>query len=310
MAACANLDPPPATQESLEGRIWDLRAGHFIDQQTLIEDLAQHHYVLLGEKHDNPEHHLIQALLLAQLAMEGRRPAVAFEMLSADFTPILARILARSEVRVSDLRAAVYWDEGGWPDWVIYEPLFVTTLALRLRILGADFGRNDLESLSESGLAGLGPPLRQRLGLDQPSPPEQLAAHAEAIRIAHCGLVPEEIVPRMAETQLARDAQMARTLVDAAAMSGGDGAVLIAGFGHVGNDWAVPFSLRRFDPKSSVASVAILEVPRPGSSEAADFGAQSRAVMPFDYLWYTARLDDLDPCEQFGKQLEKLRHKK
>ncbi len=28
---------------------------------------------------------------------------------------------------------------------------------------------------------------------------------------------------------------------------------------------------------------------------------------PFDYVWFTPRVDDLDPCEKFEKQLEGLR---
>jgi len=29
--------------------------------------------------------------------------------------------------------------------------------------------------------------------------------------------------------------------------------------------------------------------------------------LPFDYVWFTPRVDESDPCEKFREQLEKMR---
>jgi hypothetical protein len=81
----------------------------------------------------------------------------------------------------------------------------------------------------------------------------------------------------------------------------------IAGSGHVRKDRGVPASLARRRPGATVVSLTFLEV-RKGETEtgayASDFGP---GPFPFDYVWFTPRVDDLDPCEKFEKQLEGLR---
>ena len=37
---------------------------------------------------------------------------------------------------------------------------------------------------------------------------------------------------------------------------------------------------------------------------AARFGVEA---LPFDYVWFTPRVDDLDPCEVYAEQLERAR---
>jgi uncharacterized iron-regulated protein len=80
----------------------------------------------------------------------------------------------------------------------------------------------------------------------------------------------------MVEARWVRDAHMARRLLDAAARA--DGAVLIAGAGHVRRDRGVPAHLVRLgaDP-STVASLAFLEV-RDGADRPAE--RPSRAPSP------------------------------
>src|SRR5258706_661680 len=63
----------------LTGRIWDVSAGGFIDRQNLVTRLARADFILLGERHDNPDHHLLQAEELRSLTTVGRLPAMGFE---------------------------------------------------------------------------------------------------------------------------------------------------------------------------------------------------------------------------------------
>src|SRR5512133_990219 len=63
----------------LVGRIWEPRTGKFVDEAALDAALASAEWVALGEVHDNPDHHLLQARLLRAVVASGRRPALAFE---------------------------------------------------------------------------------------------------------------------------------------------------------------------------------------------------------------------------------------
>src|SRR3954465_13282726 len=66
---------------ALVGRIWDAKAGTFVEPRVMFGRLAATRFVLLGERHDNPDHHRLQARALSELVKAGRRPAVVFEML-------------------------------------------------------------------------------------------------------------------------------------------------------------------------------------------------------------------------------------
>src|SRR3989475_2352385 len=102
----------------------------------------------------------------------------------------------------------------------------------------------------------------------------------------------------MVVAQRARDAHMAERLVAGQR----DGAVLIAGAGHVRTDQGVPRALAVLAPDAGVASVAFLEVAD-GWTAPADYAARFGAArLPFDYVWFTARADNADHCARLRER--------
>src|SRR5512138_2205182 len=71
----------------LVGKIWEGRAGRFVDEQALQDALGAADLALLGETHDNPDHHLLQARLIRAIVGSGKRPALALEMLTSELQP-------------------------------------------------------------------------------------------------------------------------------------------------------------------------------------------------------------------------------
>jgi len=106
----------------------------------------------------------------------------------------------------------------------------------------------------------------------------------------------DAMVSAMIDVQRARDAAFADALVRS-----GVPAVLIAGAGHVRRDRGVPLYLARREPDRRVLAIAFLEVGR----EPPD---REELAAAFDFVWWTPRLDDLDPCTRFKEELEKLQH--
>jgi uncharacterized iron-regulated protein len=125
----------------------------------------------------------------------------------------------------------------------------------------------------------------------------------DEIREAHCGHASPGTVTTMVAMQRARDASLADALLEA---PGTDGAVLIAGSGHVRTDRAVPLYLRRRAPTATVAAVAFVEVD-PRRADAASYGQRFGGTLPVDYVWFTPGAETADPCEKFRKSLERLR---
>src|SRR5215831_19161458 len=76
MARDSKSDPQP--------RIFEVRSARFIAESQLVAALATTPYRLLGEVHDNPEHHAIRARLIVAIAATGARPAVVFEQFNLD----------------------------------------------------------------------------------------------------------------------------------------------------------------------------------------------------------------------------------
>jgi len=287
----------------LTGKILAVRDDAFISSQELAARLGRSRYVLIGERHDNPDHHMLQSRIVRALAAVGRRPAVGFEMLSTDQSAPLARWLATAPKDAAGLGQAVGWQDTGWPDWADYQSIAQAALDAHLPIVATNLSRAALEAMRDHGVAGLGPAVQRELGLDQPLSAAVRAALAEEIRESHCGHAPEAMLDKMVDVQWARDARMAESLTRAGQR---DGAVLIAGQGHVRRDRGVPMHLARREPGATVAAVGLVEVDAARAAPA-DYHEWFGGALPFDYVWFTPRIDDTDPCEKFRKSLERLR---
>jgi uncharacterized iron-regulated protein len=307
LAACApaywvEWESRVGRDHPLVGRIWDVGGDEFLDPRRLVARLATHRFVLLGERHDHPDHHRLQARLVRGLAAAGRRPAVAFEMLDLDQAPALTRHLAAAPTDAAGLGPAVGWERSGWPAWPHYQPIAVAALRARLPLLAASLPRAATRTVSDGGLAALEPALAARLALERAVPDEARRAIGEEIRAGHCGQAPEARLPRMVDVQWVRDAQLAASLVAA----GGDGAVLITGAGHARRPWGVPTHLARQAPGATVASLAFVEVRADAPTPDA-YGLRVHGRPAFDFVWFTPRVDAADPCQRFQRDLERLR---
>jgi uncharacterized iron-regulated protein len=299
----ASWQAPLWQDHPLVGRIWNVAAGELIDSAALVGHLGRGRFVLLGEKHDNPDHHRLQAWLLRALIAAGRRPAVGFEMFSVDDAPAIAQQVAAHPSDAVGLAEAVNWQRSGWPDWAMYRPIAEAALQAKLPIVATNLSPATVRSLGQSGTVALDATFADRLGLDRPLAADTQTAMAEEIREAHCGYAAEKQINAMMLVQRARNAQMAESLAVAGQQ---DGAVLIAGAGHVRRDYGIPAYLASKVPGASVISVAFLEVSQDVREPTAYATRFDRQTLPFDYVWFTPRVDDQDPCAAFEEQLKQL----
>jgi len=290
----------------LTGQIWDVSAASTIDRTTLVSRMARARFVLLGENHDNPDHHRLQAELLRQLIDIGRRPAVGFEMLDIDDDPAIAKHLARAPKDAVGLGEAVGWNQRGWPDWKFYQPIAQVALEAGLPIVATNLRQATVRTLRRDGVAGLERDLIHQLELDRPVPPDIWRKMADDIRKAHCGYAPKDRLETMVMIQRARDARMADSMIAAARP---DGLVLVVGAGHTRIDYGIPTHLRTKARGQTLVSLAFVEVQE-GKTTAVPYALGfGRNTLPFDYVWFTPRRANLDPCEEFKTQLERLKKK-
>jgi len=274
----------------LVGVIWDVAAQRRADWGSVRARMASARHVLLGEKHDDPDHHALQARALRALVASGRRPAVAFEMLEdREQAAVDAYMTSHADAR--DLGTAVAWDRSGWPPWDQYRPIADVAMAARLPIVAANLSRAQVRAAMTTGVDALPPAIAARVA--RPLAEDQATALKEELAASHCGHLPAEMVDKMVLAQRARDAALAERMRESAARA--DGSVLIAGAGHVRNDRGVPTYL-----DGASVSIAFIEVER-GANAPADYAVALHAArLPFDYVVFTPRANDDDPCARFA----------
>lgn len=273
LSACAGA-PPPGTPD-LAGRIWAVREARFAGPEEMLARAAAAPRVILGEVHDNPEHHRLQRRALDALAALGPRRTLAMEQFDSEHQAALDDARARG-AGAEALAEAGRFDRKGW-GWEMYRPLVELAVARGWPLAAANLSRSEARAIvADPARAGLAPP----------APRLREALERDLIE-GHCGDRPAAArLAGMLEAQRARDARMAQAIAQAPS-------VLIAGNGHARKDAGVPLYL----PDAEVLSIALVEVDADKRSPA-DYldGFATRAS--FDYLWFTPKFDRADPCER------------
>jgi uncharacterized iron-regulated protein len=306
MTAAAWAGQPPDFITTLEsghpliGKVWSPASRSFIAADELVRRAAAAEVVILGETHDNPDHHTLQAWILRHLIAAGRRPVVAFEMLDSGQRPALERHLRERPGDDAGLGAAVEWEKTGWPDWALYRPIADAALSAHLPVVTANLTKDESRQIAKGNIPASLPPT---LGLDQPLDPAIRQAMEADIKSSHCHMLPDKALPAMVRVQRARDAVMARALADGLASRGTT--VLISGAGHARTDRGAPAHLANMAPGRKVFSMAFIEVQGDKAAPAAYAELYDADFLPFDAVWFTPRSQREDQCEAFRRHMEK-----
>jgi uncharacterized iron-regulated protein len=311
LAACASRPPcpgahlpPPALagpwtsavgrDHPLVGHVYEVRSGRFVDLAALEAAVVGAHFVLLGETHDNADHHRLQARLVRAAVANGRRPALALEMLDSGQQAAVDAALAGPRRSADAVAEAVSWSKSGWPSFDIYRPIFAAGIEASLPIVAANLPRKLVRQVVESGDSVLPRELRDRLAREPPLAPAEREALRKEMGESHCGKLPEEMFDPLILAQRARDAEMAERLVRA---DTGQGAILIAGGGHVRTDRGVPAQLARDPQARPTVSVAFIEARAERCSPAGYAEDLAVGALPFDYVVFTPGAQREDPCK-------------
>jgi uncharacterized iron-regulated protein len=232
--------------------------------------------VFLGEVHDNPHHHDLQADWVRAL----QPSAIVFEMLPEDLDADAMDAAREDPVALANL---LRWEESGWPDFAMYHPIFIA--APNATIHGAAITREDARALMSQPLAEAFGTDAARFGLDQALAEDEQAARETLQHLSHCQALPAEMLPVMVSIQRLRDAALARAALRALAAAQGGPIVVITGNGHARTDWGAPALL---------AQASDLRLFALGQSEDGH-DPEGR----FDMVVDAPGIERPDPCEAF-----------
>lgn len=267
-------------------------SGQPVNLAQAVQRLRGARYLLLGEIHDNPEHHRLRAELLRALLADGVPTWVVFEQMDRQHNAAIAAAPRNTDAVIE----AGHLDQKGWA-WPLHRPLFDAALDGGATVIGGNLGRAEASQVVRGGASQAPPELRRYLltdsnDADAARAPWTAALDAVLLRQVdegHCGALPSNRLAPMALAQRTRDAALAAAMAQAPA---GTRVVLIAGNGHVRRDIGVPHYLATRDPTS------------PGDARIVSLGFLERAADgsiavdgPYDEAWFTMRVERPDPCE-------------
>jgi len=274
----ASLPPLPAWQSS-EGRddaalgqIHDLASGQVITPAQLVRQLAAVPRVLVGEKHDNPDHHALQLWLMRALQAQRTQGSLLLEMLQPEQQARVDAVEGQAQLP-NDLPKALGWQEG-W-DWQLYGPIVREALSSHIPLLAANLTLGEMRQAYRQPTALQGA---------QSNAPMVKAALLEQVRAGHCNLLPESQLPAMLAVQQQRDRRIAERLLAAP-----EPALLFTGAYHARKDLGVPLHLADLGAEGQSKVLLLAEV-----------GEQVEAGMA-DYVWYTAAMPAQDYCAQLRR---------
>lgn len=266
--------------------------------------------VILGEAHDNPVHHVLQARLLdpGEVLLDDSRPrAVVMEQIRADQQSGIERfrefeINARRLGTLSELKRFLGWETSGWQKYD-YDPLLTAIIAAKLPFYAGDPPRDTIKTLAKEGASTLATGEQTRLSLDKPLGEALDAASAAEIEESHCGMLPKAAIPSMAFAQRYRDAHLADATMNAAEAQGG--AVLVTGNTHARTDRGVPWYLRSRAPDRKVVSVMLIEVEDGKADPEAYVPRDPDGRPAADFVVFTPRAERGDPCAELAEKAAK-----
>ncbi len=251
---------------------------------SFVEAARDADIVVLGEVHDNPEHHRVQAEVVRAL----QPAALVFEMIPQEL-----------EAKVNDLRAhgagaaeiagALDWDDSGWGDFDFYAQILDAAPAAQ--VFGAGQPSADVQRAMVEGAAGVFGPDASIYGLDRQLEPEEQARREALHLAAHCEAVPAEVLPGMVEAQRFRDAGLADAALWARIMTGGGQVAVITGSGHADKLTGMPAMIALAEPEARVVSLGQFDTGAPPPEEGA-----------YDAVLYAPAPERDDPCAALAPQ--------
>jgi len=272
LAGCQHVAvaPPPA------GEILDLRNGQVLTAQQLLMRLAEPERVIVGEQHDNADHHAVQLWLLQALDEQRPQGSLLLEMLTPEQQSKVDQV-RHAATPPADLPAALAWQDG-W-DWNLYGPIVRFALTQPYPLLAANLDTAEIHTFYRN------PPVLKGERSNAASVKSTLL---QQISDSHCGLLPESQMPAMLAVQQQRDRRMAERLLAAPTPS-----LLLAGAWHARKDVGVPVHVE--DLGATEAPTVLM---------LAEQGSEMTAAMA-DYVWFTPVTPKQDYCEQMRKQFGK-----
>ena len=239
LSAAAGIAAVPALaqQNCASAGQWTVPGGGRIAAQEILARAAKAQVVLLGESHDNADHHRWEFQTVAALAALRPRIVLGFEMFPRRVQGALDRWVA-NELTEEEFLNASDWSRVWGYDAAFYLPLFHFARLNRIPMVALNVERDLVRSVRSSGLASVAPEKREGISVPAAAGEAYLerlfasyAEHPENKQSAPART--DSRFQRFVEAQLVWDRAMAQALAETSARNPDALVVGIMGSGHI-----------------------------------------------------------------------------
>ncbi|MEK6750215.1 MAG: ChaN family lipoprotein [Pseudomonadota bacterium] len=251
--AAAHEESAPACVAPGTWQVLDGEKSQVIGHHDILQRLGKQRVVMLGEDHDNPEHHRWQLHTVIELHALQPKMALGFEAFPRRVQPVLDQWVA-GELTAAQFLKAVDWNTIWTYDAAFYMPMFHFARQHRIPLLALNIERSLITKTGDKGWENIA--ASEREGVSDPAPAdpkyiamlqEVLAQHnhphghgAEANTPAH----DPAALQRFVQSQQVWDRAMAEGLSAAARRADIRMVVGVMGAGHLMHGFGVPHQLK------------------------------------------------------------------
>lgn len=225
-----------------------------VANDVLLREVSRRRVVLLGEHHDNPDHHAWQLQVLAGLLALHPDLAIGFEMFPRSVQPALDRWVAGS-IGEKEFLQETQWQTNWSFDPNLYLPLFRFARINRIPMYALNVDHALVSQVRSKGWAAV--PASARGGIGDPAPASReylemlansfLAHRPGGGRVDAPRELPKEdqqAFQRFVEGQQLWDRAMAEGLAGVAKREHAPLVVGVMGTGHIAHNFGVPHQLK------------------------------------------------------------------
>ena len=259
----------------------------------VLARLAGQPLVLLGETHDNPDHHRWELYTVAGLRALRSQIVLGFEMFPRRVQPALDQWVA-GELSEAEFLARTEWDKVWGYDPNFYTPIFHFARMNRIPMVALNVDRNLVSKVGDQGWAAI--PAALRDGVTDPAPASR--AYVEWLYQSYLDHPPPGATPpaerkppteadlaeprfrRFVEGQLVWDRAMAQAIAERLRGPGHPLVVAIMGSGHLQHGYGVPHQLRDLGVTGMAVALPWDQTtpcppPQPGLADGVQFSTHS-----------------------------------
>lgn len=228
--------------------MWTIPGGGQVAAPEILARAAQAQVVLLGESHDDADHHRWELHTIAALSALRAKLELGFEMFPRRVQPVLDRWVAGELDEMAFLKAADWSQVWGF-DAAHYLPLFHFARLKHFPMLALNVERELVRTVRSQGLEAIAPEKREGVSAPAAASESYLKRlfHAYAQHPEKDGKAPARDDAKFhsfVQSQLVWDRAMAQTLAAAAARSPEALVVGIMGSSHVAHGEGVQHQLQ------------------------------------------------------------------